>query len=129
MSDGERFDEWHAIRKGRARIAIGPRSAVFAPVQNLGLIIVDEEHDSSYKQENSPRYHGRDIAVLRASMEGATIVLGSATLIPFGVIDRPNAKAIPVCQLFCPQAERSLAILDMFFEISTTWVRMSYTVL
>ena len=79
MSDGERFDEWHAIRKGRARIAIGPRSAVFAPVQNLGLIIVDEEHDSSYKQENSPRYHGRDIAVLRASMEGATIVLGSAT--------------------------------------------------
>ncbi|MDO4955239.1 MAG: primosomal protein N' [Akkermansia sp.] len=79
MSDGERFDEWHAIRKGRARIAIGPRSAVFAPVQNLGLIIVDEEHDSSYKQENSPRYHGRDIAVLRAAMEGATIVLGSAT--------------------------------------------------
>lgn len=79
MSDGERFDEWHAIRKGKARIAIGPRSAVFAPVQKLGLIIVDEEHDSSYKQENSPRYHGRDIAVLRASMEGATIVLGSAT--------------------------------------------------
>ncbi len=79
MSDGERFDEWHAIRKGRARIAIGPRSAVFAPVQNLGLIIVDEEHDGSYKQENSPRYHGRDLAVLRAKMEGASIVLGSAT--------------------------------------------------
>ncbi len=79
MSDGERFDEWHAIRKGRARIAIGPRSAVFAPVQQLGLIIVDEEHDSSYKQENSPRYHGRDLAVLRAKMEGAAIVLGSAT--------------------------------------------------
>ncbi len=79
MSDGERFDEWHAIHRGKARIAIGPRSAVFAPVQNLGLIIVDEEHDSSYKQENSPRYHGRDLAVLRARMEGATIVLGSAT--------------------------------------------------
>ncbi len=79
MSDGERFDEWHAIRKGRARIAIGPRSAVFAPVQQLGLIIVDEEHDGSYKQENSPRYHGRDLAVLRAKMEGAAIVLGSAT--------------------------------------------------
>ena len=79
MSDGERFDEWHAIRRGRARIAIGPRSAVFAPVQQLGLIIVDEEHDSSYKQENSPRYHGRDLAVLRAKMEGAAIVLGSAT--------------------------------------------------
>ncbi len=79
MSDGERFDEWHSIRRGIARIAIGPRSALFAPVTNLGLIIVDEEHDSSYKQENSPRYHGRDLAVMRARMEGATIVLGSAT--------------------------------------------------
>ena len=79
MSDGERFDEWHAIHRGRARIAIGPRSALFAPVQQLGLIIVDEEHDGSYKQENSPRYHGRDLAVLRAKLEGATIVLGSAT--------------------------------------------------
>ncbi len=79
MSDGERFDEWHSIRRGRARIAIGPRSALFAPVTNLGLIIVDEEHDTSYKQENSPRYHGRDLAVLRARMEGASIVLGSAT--------------------------------------------------
>lgn len=79
MSDGERFDEWHAIRRGKARIAIGPRSAVFAPVQQLGLIIVDEEHDASYKQENSPRYQGRDLAVVRAKMEGATIVLGSAT--------------------------------------------------
>lgn len=79
MSDGERFDEWHAIHCGKARIAIGPRSALFAPVQNLGLIIVDEEHDSSYKQENAPRYHGRDLAVLRAHLEGATIVLGSAT--------------------------------------------------
>lgn len=79
LSDGERFDEWHAIHRGTARIAIGPRSALFAPVQNLGLIIVDEEHDASYKQENSPRYHGRDLAVLRARLEGASIVLGSAT--------------------------------------------------
>lgn len=79
MSDGERFDEWHAIHCGRARIAIGPRSALFAPVQRLGLIIVDEEHDASYKQENTPRYHGRDLAVLRARLEGASIVLGSAT--------------------------------------------------
>ncbi len=79
LSDGERFDEWHSIRRGQARIAIGPRSALFAPVKNLGLIIVDEEHDGSYKQENSPRYHGRDLAVLRARMEGAAILLGSAT--------------------------------------------------
>ncbi len=79
MSDGERYDEWHSIRKGRARVAIGPRSAVFSPVNDLGLIIVDEEHDGSYKQENSPRYHARDLAILRAKMEGACIVLGSAT--------------------------------------------------
>ncbi len=79
MSDGERYDEWHSIRRGVARVAIGPRSAVFSPVNDLGLIIVDEEHDSSYKQENSPRYHARDLAVLRAHMEDATIVLGSAT--------------------------------------------------
>lgn len=79
MSDGERFDEWHSIHRGEARITIGPRSALFAPVRNLGLIIVDEEHDSSYKQENAPRYHGRDLAVLRAHLENACIVLGSAT--------------------------------------------------
>jgi len=79
LSQGERFDEWQRIRKGIARIVIGARSAVFAPLPDLGLIIVDEEHENSYKQENPPRYHGRDVAVLRAAFEGAAIVLGSAT--------------------------------------------------
>jgi primosomal protein N' (replication factor Y) len=79
LSQGERFDEWHRIRKGKARIVIGARSAVFAPLPDLGLIIVDEEHENSYKQDQVPRYHGRDVAVLRAHLEGATIVLGSAT--------------------------------------------------
>jgi primosomal protein N' (replication factor Y) len=79
LSQGERFDEWHRIRKGHARIVIGARSAVFAPLPNLGLIIVDEEHETSYKQENPPRYHARDVAVLRAAFEPCTIVLGSAT--------------------------------------------------
>ncbi len=79
LSQGERFDEWHRIRQGRARIVIGARSAVFAPLPDLGLILVDEEHENTYKQENVPRYHGRDVAVLRAAFEPCTIVLGSAT--------------------------------------------------
>jgi primosomal protein N' (replication factor Y) len=69
LSEGERHDEWHKIRSGRARIAIGARSAIFAPVQKLGLVVVDEEHENSYKQEETPRYHGRDIAVLRGRLE------------------------------------------------------------
>lgn len=79
LSQGERFDEWHRIRKGVARIVIGARSAVFAPLPDLGLILVDEEHENTYKQENVPRYHGRDVAVLRAAFEPCAVVLGSAT--------------------------------------------------
>lgn len=79
LSSGERHDEWHKIRQGRARIVIGARSAVFAPVESLGLIIVDEEHEYSYKQEEAPRYHARDVAVVRGQREGAVVVLGSAT--------------------------------------------------
>lgn len=79
LSGGERHDEWHKIRQGRARIVIGARSAVFAPVEPLGLIIVDEEHEHTYKQEESPRYHARDVAVMRGHLEGAVVVLGSAT--------------------------------------------------
>jgi len=79
LSAGERHDEWHKIRQGRARIVIGARSAIFAPVEPLGLVIVDEEHEHSYKQEEAPRYHARDVAVVRGQREGAVIVLGSAT--------------------------------------------------
>ncbi len=79
LSAGERHDEWHKIRQGRAKIVIGARSAIFAPVDPLGLIIVDEEHEHSYKQEEAPRYNARDVAVVRAQMEGAVVVLGSAT--------------------------------------------------
>jgi primosomal protein N' (replication factor Y) len=79
LSAGERHDEWQKIRQGRARIVIGARSAVFAPVDRLGLIVVDEEHESSYKQAEAPRYHARDVAVVRAGREGAVVVLGSAT--------------------------------------------------
>ncbi len=79
LSAGERHDEWHKIRQGRARIVIGARSAIFAPVEPLGLVIVDEEHEHTYKQEEAPRYHARDVAIVRAQMEGAVVVLGSAT--------------------------------------------------
>jgi primosomal protein N' (replication factor Y) (superfamily II helicase) len=79
LSDRERADQWHRIKRGDARMVVGTRSAVFAPVADLALIIVDEEHDSSYKQEETPRYHARDIAVMRAKMATAVVVLGSAT--------------------------------------------------
>jgi len=81
LSDAERAEQWHRIRRGAARVVAGTRSAVFAPVSDLALIIVDEEQDSSYKQEETPRYHARDVAVMRAKMAGAgaTVVLGSAT--------------------------------------------------
>ena len=79
LSDGERYDEWHRIRSGAARVVVGPRSAVWAPVRDLGLIVVDEEHETSYKQDETPRYNARDVAVLRGVIEGAKVVLGSAT--------------------------------------------------
>lgn len=79
LSDGERYDEWLALREGRKRIAVGARSAIFAPLDNLGAIVVDEEHESSYKQGETPRYHARETAIVRARNEGAIVVLGSAT--------------------------------------------------
>jgi len=79
LSDGERLDEWNRMRTGEARICIGARSGVFAPLENLGLLIVDEEHEAAYKQDSEPRYHGRDTAIVRALKANAVVVLGSAT--------------------------------------------------
>ncbi len=79
LTPDERAEQWHRIRRGDARVVVGTRSAVFAPMQDLGLVIVDEEHDSSYKQEETPRYHGRDVAVMRAKYAECAVVLGSAT--------------------------------------------------
>jgi primosomal protein N' (replication factor Y) (superfamily II helicase) len=79
LTDQERAEQWHRIKRGEARMVVGTRSAIFAPVADLALIIVDEEQDSSYKQEETPRYHARDVAVMRAKMADAVVVLGSAT--------------------------------------------------
>lgn len=79
LSDGERHDQWHRIRRGDVDVVVGTRSAIFAPLARPGLIIVDEEHDTSYKQEETPRYHGRDVAVMRGKFANALVVLGSAT--------------------------------------------------
>ncbi|HLM68983.1 MAG TPA: primosomal protein N', partial [Longimicrobium sp.] len=79
LSDGERYDEWRSLRAGEKRIVVGARSAIFAPLDNLGAVIVDEEHEGSYKQAEAPRYHAREVAVVRSMIEGAVCVLGSAT--------------------------------------------------
>jgi primosomal protein N' (replication factor Y) len=100
LSTGERHDEWWRIREGEARVVVGARSAVFAPVPELGLIVVDEEHDSSYKQDESPRYHGRDVAVMRARLEACPVVLGSATP---SVESTANARSGKYRELRLPQ--------------------------
>ena len=94
LSEGERYDEWRRLRTGEARIAVGPRSAVFAPVENLGLIVVDEEHDASYKQEGDPRYDARHVAAYRAYQSGARLLAGSATPRPG---DRPRDRRACGC--------------------------------
>ena len=79
MSDGERYDQWDFVRSGAARVVVGARSALFTPLRNLGLIVIDEEHEGSYKQDSAPRYHARDVAIWMARRAGAAVVLGSAT--------------------------------------------------
>lgn len=92
LSDGERYDAWQALASGQARLVVGARSAVFSPVQNLKLIIVDEEHEPSYKQDEAPRYHGRDVAVYRAFLNKAICVLGSATPSLESYLNAQNGK-------------------------------------
>ncbi|MEY8444022.1 primosomal protein N' [Lactococcus ileimucosae] len=79
LSDGEKYDEWRKIKEGHAQVVVGARSAIFAPLENIGVIIIDEEHETSYKQDSNPRYHARDVALLRAKYHHARLILGSAT--------------------------------------------------
>ncbi|MGA8029561.1 MAG: primosomal protein N' [Bryobacteraceae bacterium] len=122
FGDAERADQWRRIRNGQARVVVGTRSGVFAPVQNLGLVIVDEEHDGSYKQQETPRYHGRDVALMRAREAGAVAVLGSATP---SVETRYNADHGKYTMLGMPEriAQRPMPevrIIDMRVEFLET---------
>jgi len=118
LSQGERFDEWHRIRSGHARIVIGARSAVFAPLTNLGIIIVDEEHENSYKQDTAPRYHGRDLAVLRAHIEKCAVLLGSATpsLESYHNTEREKYELLTLDERADGQSLPIIRIVDMKIE-------------
>jgi primosomal protein N' (replication factor Y) (superfamily II helicase) len=122
FGDAERADQWRRIRNGQARVVVGTRSGVFAPVQNLGLLVIDEEHDGSYKQQETPRYHGRDVALVRAREAGAIAVLGSATP---GIESRYNADQGKYTLLTLPEriARRPMPeveVVDMRLEFLET---------
>jgi primosomal protein N' (replication factor Y) len=122
LSDVERAHEWWRVRNGEARVVVGTRSAIFAPLENVGLIIVDEEQENSYKQEETPRYHGRDVAIVRAKMEGAPALLGSATPSMETYHHARNGK-YELLTLASRVADRSLAsveIVDLREEFQQT---------
>ncbi|MES2394279.1 MAG: primosomal protein N', partial [Acidobacteriota bacterium] len=118
----ERAEQWHRIRRGEARVVIGTRSAVFAPVAELGLIIVDEEHDGSYKQEETPRYHARDVAVMRAKLLGCAVVVGSATpsLESWNNAERGRYKRIEILRRVADRPMPAVEMIDMREEFRET---------
>jgi len=148
LSKGERFDEWSRLRSGEARIVLGTRSAVFAPVQNLALIIIDEEHDTSYRQEESPFYNARDTAIVRAQKESAVVVLGSATpslesfhnaqsgkyqylSLPDRVANRPMARAemIDMKDVFARRKKPAIFSDQLLEAIEQTRARREQTII
>lgn len=148
LSKGERFDEWSRLRSGEARVVLGTRSAVFAPVKDLGVIIIDEEQDASYRQEESPFYHARDTAIVRAQKEAAVIVLGSATPslesfhnsqsgkyeylhLPARVANRPLARAemIDMREVFARRKKPAVFSDELLKEIEATHARREQTII
>ncbi len=115
LSAGERHDQWHQTRAGEVDVVVGTRSAIFAPLENVGLIVVDEEHDASYKQEEIPRYHGRDVAIMRAKQAGALVVLGSATpsLESYSQATRGRYELITLSKRITGQPLPTVKIVDM----------------
>jgi len=122
LTPAERSEQWHRIRRGEAPIVVGTRSAVFAPVPNLGLILIDEEHDGSYKQEETPRYNARDVAVMRAKLAGAPVVLGSATpsLESWQNSEAGKYKRITMAQRVNNRPLPAVEIVDMRQEFQQT---------
>jgi len=119
LGEGERLDGWTALASGRARVVVGARSAVFAPVPNLRLIVVDEEHEPAYKQDETPRYHGRDVAVYRAKLAGAVCVLGSATpsLESFANVQAGKYRLNPLTRRVDDRRLPDIQIVDMRIEL------------
>jgi primosomal protein N' (replication factor Y) (superfamily II helicase) len=122
LTENERHEEWWRARRGEARVVLGTRSAVFAPVANLGVMIVDEEHDPSYKQQETPRYHGRDVAVVRARLEGALAVLGSATpsLESFSNAEEGKYQLLKLEERVAGRCLASVEVVDMREEFRET---------
>ncbi len=122
LAQGERYDEWRRAKRGDVRIVVGARSAIFAPLANIGLIVVDEEHDSSYKQGEAPRYHGRDVAVVRAQMNNAVCVLGSATPSVESIVNvkRGKSERLLLRSRATEAALPEVALVDMRAETRET---------
>src|SRR6266404_585894 len=122
LSDVERAREWWRVRNGQARVVVGTRSAIFAPVENLGLVIVDEEQENSFKQEEAPRYHGRDVAIVRAKLENAVALLGSATpsLETFHHARSGKYELLSLAQRVAERSLPSVEILDLREEFRQT---------
>ncbi|WP_414661457.1 replication restart helicase PriA [Horticoccus sp. 23ND18S-11] len=118
LSEGERLDGWLALATGEARVVVGARSAIFAPVQNLRLIVVDEEHEPAYKQDETPRYHGRDVAVMRAKLAGAVCLLGSATpsLESFTNVESGKYRLLQLTQRVDDRKLPFIDVVDMRIE-------------
>jgi primosomal protein N' (replication factor Y) (superfamily II helicase) len=122
LSEGERFDEWSKVYEGKVTIVVGARSALFAPFKNLGLIVVDEEHENSYKQDEAPRYHARDVAVMRAYKENAAVILGSATpsLESFYNTEKDKYALIKLTERIDNRLMPEVKVVDMRGEIVST---------
>lgn len=121
LSAGERFDEWQALREGRKQVAVGARSAVFAPVRDLGAVVVDEEHEGSYKQSDTPRYHARAVAAVRCRIEGALCVLGSATpaLESWRLADRGRYRGFHLPDRVTPNPLPEVELVDLTDQSAT----------